>query len=145
MSDTNEMIAAYNETTFIAGWYCYWTLNRHTYSTGSFAMWGCLFSVMDCSFVYIRKKEDPWNSIASGAITGGLLSIRSKSAVIYRPSYWPGNWSMFAISLMIGWHYFYWSMLNVLKWLQLVNKFLLLREMLFCCCWSQFRCHSFWF
>ena len=38
---------------------------------GSFAIWGTLFSICDCSFTYIRKKEDPWNAIASGAATGG--------------------------------------------------------------------------
>ncbi|ELT91585.1 hypothetical protein CAPTEDRAFT_176977 [Capitella teleta] len=44
---------------------------------GNFAVWGGLFSTIDCSLVYIRKKEDPWNSITSGALTGGILSIRS--------------------------------------------------------------------
>jgi mitochondrial import inner membrane translocase subunit TIM17 len=43
---------------------------------GSFAVWGGLFSSFDCSLVYLRQKEDPWNSIASGALTGGLLSAR---------------------------------------------------------------------
>ena len=41
-------------------------------------MWGGLFSSIDCGLVAIRKKEDPWNSIASGALTGGILAIRSK-------------------------------------------------------------------
>ncbi|KAJ6815430.1 putative mitochondrial import inner membrane translocase subunit TIM17-2 [Iris pallida] len=43
---------------------------------GSFAVWGGLFSVFDCSLVFARQKEDPWNSILSGAATGGLLSLR---------------------------------------------------------------------
>lgn len=43
---------------------------------GSFAVWGGLFSTFDCAMVYARKKEDPWNSIAAGAATGGLLSLR---------------------------------------------------------------------
>jgi len=43
---------------------------------GSFAVWGGLFSTFDCTLVAIRKKEDPWNSIASGALTGGFLQIR---------------------------------------------------------------------
>lgn len=30
---------------------------------GSFAVWGGMFSVVDCSLIYMRKKEDPWNSI----------------------------------------------------------------------------------
>jgi len=46
--------------------------------TGNFAVWGGLFSAIDCSLVYIRKKEDPWNSITSGALTGAVLSVRSK-------------------------------------------------------------------
>nr|GMD84037.1 mitochondrial import inner membrane translocase subunit TIM17-2-like [Ipomoea batatas] len=30
----------------------------------------------DCSMVYVRQKEDPWNSIIAGAATGGVLSLR---------------------------------------------------------------------
>eukprot|EP00730_Choanoeca_flexa_P000481 TRINITY_DN10214_c0_g2_i2.p2 TRINITY_DN10214_c0_g2~~TRINITY_DN10214_c0_g2_i2.p2 ORF type:complete len:174 (+),score=20.29 TRINITY_DN10214_c0_g2_i2:75-596(+) len=43
---------------------------------GNFAVWGALFSTFDCSLVAIRQKEDPWNAIASGFLTSGLLSIR---------------------------------------------------------------------
>ncbi|XVE70988.1 hypothetical protein DITRI_Ditri10aG0113900 [Diplodiscus trichospermus] len=43
---------------------------------GSFAVWGGLFSTFDCTMVYIRQKEDPWNSIIAGAATGGFLSMR---------------------------------------------------------------------
>ncbi|KAG2659014.1 hypothetical protein PVAP13_1KG329200 [Panicum virgatum] len=43
---------------------------------GSFAVWGGLFSTFDCALVYAREKEDPWNSIASGAATGGQLAMR---------------------------------------------------------------------
>ncbi|KAJ7550881.1 hypothetical protein O6H91_07G123000 [Diphasiastrum complanatum] len=43
---------------------------------GSFAVWGGLFSTFDCSMVYIRQKEDPWNSIIAGAATGGFLQMR---------------------------------------------------------------------
>eukprot|EP00250_Pteridium_aquilinum_P019674 c24525_g1_i1 orf=379-1176(-) len=43
---------------------------------GSFAVWGGLFSVFDCSMVYMRQKEDPWNSIFAGAATGGFLQMR---------------------------------------------------------------------
>jgi len=55
---------------------------------GSFAVWGTFFSIFDCSFAHIRKKEDPWNAIMSGAATGGLLALRAglksaaKSAVV---------------------------------------------------------------
>ena len=43
-----------------------------------FAAWGGMFSVVDCSLAHIRKKEDAWNSVGSGFITGGLLQIRRK-------------------------------------------------------------------
>ncbi|XP_071401973.1 mitochondrial import inner membrane translocase subunit Tim17-B isoform X2 [Centroberyx affinis] len=48
---------------------------------GSFAVWGGLFSTIDCGLVRLRGKEDPWNSITSGgpltmmgsAMMGGIL------------------------------------------------------------------------
>ena len=43
---------------------------------GNFAVWGGLFSTFDCTLVAIRHKEDPWNSIISGAATGGVLAAR---------------------------------------------------------------------
>ena len=50
---------------------------------GQFAMWGGLFSTIDCSLVYMRKKEDPWNSIISGAATGGILAARSGLILLF--------------------------------------------------------------
>mmetsp|Transcript_3097 Transcript_3097/g.9449 ORF Transcript_3097/g.9449 Transcript_3097/m.9449 type:complete len:183 (+) Transcript_3097:153-701(+) len=44
---------------------------------GSFAIWGGVFSSFDCVLVGLRGKEDPWNTIASGAFTGGVLVARS--------------------------------------------------------------------
>lgn len=55
---------------------------------GNFAVWGGLFSCFDCSLAALRKKEDPWNAIMSGALTGGVLAARGgrreivKNAVI---------------------------------------------------------------
>lgn len=49
---------------------------------GSFAVWGGMYSVIDCSLIHLRKKEDPLNSILSGAATGGLLAIRNGKAAI---------------------------------------------------------------
>ncbi|KAF5833028.1 hypothetical protein DUNSADRAFT_10774 [Dunaliella salina] len=43
---------------------------------GSFANWGLTFSMFDCSLQYLRKKEDPYNAIAAGALTGGFLQLR---------------------------------------------------------------------
>ena len=50
---------------------------------GQFAVWGGLFSTIDCSLVYLRQKEDPWNSIMSGAATGGILSARGKGTAAF--------------------------------------------------------------
>ncbi|KAI5007800.1 mitochondrial import inner membrane translocase subunit TIM17-1-like [Hordeum vulgare subsp. vulgare] len=43
---------------------------------GSFAVWSTLYSTFNCTLVYVRQKEDPWNSIIAGASTGGFLSMR---------------------------------------------------------------------
>jgi import inner membrane translocase subunit TIM17 len=43
---------------------------------GNFAVWGGMFSTFDCAIAAQRKKDDPWNSILSGALTGGCLAIR---------------------------------------------------------------------
>lgn len=55
---------------------------------GNFAVWGSMFSTFDCALIQIRQKEDPWNAIMSGALTGGFLAARGglsmslKSALI---------------------------------------------------------------
>jgi len=43
---------------------------------GQFAMWGFTFSLTDCILSRLRKKEDSWNSIMSGGITGAVLTAR---------------------------------------------------------------------
>jgi mitochondrial import inner membrane translocase subunit TIM17 len=44
---------------------------------GQFAVWGGLFACCDCTLTAVRQKEDPWNSIVSGAATGGILAVRA--------------------------------------------------------------------
>ncbi|KAG7261840.1 hypothetical protein CRUP_022883 [Coryphaenoides rupestris] len=44
---------------------------------GNFAAWGALFSMIDCGMVKIRGKEDPWNTITSGAVAGAVLATRN--------------------------------------------------------------------
>jgi import inner membrane translocase subunit TIM17 len=44
---------------------------------GQFAVWGGLFSCFDCTLVAVRRKEDPWNSIMAGGLTGGTLAARA--------------------------------------------------------------------
>lgn len=51
--------------------------SRSPIIAGNFAVWGGMFSTIDCTLVHIRKKEDPWNSIISGAATGGILAARN--------------------------------------------------------------------
>ncbi|XP_013860212.1 mitochondrial import inner membrane translocase subunit Tim17-A [Austrofundulus limnaeus] len=43
---------------------------------GGFAAWGGVFAMVDCGLIRVRGKEDPWNSITSGALTGAILSSR---------------------------------------------------------------------
>ncbi|CAF0766978.1 unnamed protein product [Rotaria sordida] len=56
----------------------------------SFGAWGCTFSLLDCSFVYLRKKEDPWNSILSGAATGAILQARQGPAAMFASAVFGG-------------------------------------------------------
>lgn len=49
---------------------------------GQFAVWGGLFACCDCSLTALRQKEDPWNSIVSGAATGGMLAARAGPAAV---------------------------------------------------------------
>lgn len=50
---------------------------------GSFAVWGGLFSMIDCGLVKVRGKEDPWNSITSGAMTGAILAARNGPVAMF--------------------------------------------------------------
>ena len=43
---------------------------------GNFGVWGGLFSTFDCSVKAVRKREDAWNAIIAGFLTGGALAIR---------------------------------------------------------------------
>jgi len=43
---------------------------------GNFGVWGGMFSTFDCAVKGVRQKEDPWNAIISGFMTGGCLAAR---------------------------------------------------------------------
>lgn len=43
---------------------------------GNFGAWGGIFSLADCAVKGVRQKEDPWNAIGAGFLTGGALAIR---------------------------------------------------------------------
>ncbi|XP_057794202.1 mitochondrial import inner membrane translocase subunit TIM17-2-like [Salvia miltiorrhiza] len=57
---------------------------------GSFAVWGGLFSTFDCTMVYMRQKEDPWNSIIAGAAAGGFLQMRQGMRAASRSAFFGG-------------------------------------------------------
>ncbi|CAE6419493.1 Mitochondrial import inner membrane translocase subunit tim17 OS=Schizosaccharomyces pombe (strain 972 / ATCC 24843) GN=tim17 PE=3 SV=1 [Rhizoctonia solani AG-1 IB] len=44
---------------------------------GNFGVWGGMFSTFDCAVKGYRQKEDAWNAIISGFMTGGCLAVRS--------------------------------------------------------------------
>lgn len=46
---------------------------------GNFGVWGGMFSTFDCAVKGWRQKEDMWNAIISGFLTGGCLAARSMS------------------------------------------------------------------
>lgn len=46
---------------------------------GNFGVWGGMFSTFDCAVKGWRQKEDAWNAIISGFLTGGCLAARSMS------------------------------------------------------------------
>lgn len=39
---------------------------------------------MDCLLISYRQKDDPWNAIMAGAVTGGLLAIRGGTSVAFK-------------------------------------------------------------
>jgi len=42
----------------------------------SFAAWAFAFSSAECTMIHFRQREDPWNSICSGAFAGAALAAR---------------------------------------------------------------------
>merc|ERR1712218_92432 len=44
---------------------------------GQFASWCLAFSSCECTLVYLRQKEDPWNSIISGGAAGAIMVARN--------------------------------------------------------------------
>ena len=58
--------------------------NRAALLGGSFAMWGGIFSCTDCALISTRKKDDPYNAIIAGTITGGVLAIRGGVSVAFK-------------------------------------------------------------
>ncbi|KAF7007624.1 hypothetical protein CFC21_022549 [Triticum aestivum] len=57
---------------------------------GSFAVWGTVFSITSCAAVFVRQKEDPWNSVIAGAATHGFLHLRMGLRVAGRRAVYGG-------------------------------------------------------
>lgn len=80
--DSKSIHSSYNKNSKMQKYV--WTVtcsiyvNLFFWVVGSFAVWGGLFSMIDCGLVKVRGKEDPWNSITSGAMTGAILAARSE-------------------------------------------------------------------
>ena len=53
-------------------------------------MWAGLFSITDCALISIRQKEDTFNMIAAGAMTGGLLAFRAGRRVAFKNAVFGG-------------------------------------------------------
>ena len=49
---------------------------------GNFGVWGGMFSTFDCAVKGVRQKEDMWNPLISGFMTGGCLAARSESLLV---------------------------------------------------------------
>merc|ERR1739845_90760 len=50
-------------------------LRAPRYAT-NFAAWGFCFSSAECTMIYLRKKEDPINTITAGVASGAVLAAR---------------------------------------------------------------------
>lgn len=44
------------------------------YVGGYFFVWGGIYSIINCALMTLRKTQDPWNSVASGAATSAILA-----------------------------------------------------------------------
>lgn len=49
-----------------------------------------MFAVFDCTCLWVRKKEDPFNAIMAGAATGGFLQLRSGIRPAFRSAVFGG-------------------------------------------------------
>lgn len=66
-------------------YYQYMILVNYIFNVlGNFAVWGGMFSSFDCMLMGMRGKEDPWNSIGSGALTGAVLAARGGASAAVR-------------------------------------------------------------
>ena len=51
---------------------------------GQFASWCLCFASIECTLSHLRQKEDPWNSIMSGAGAGAIMVARYVNIFKYK-------------------------------------------------------------
>ena len=64
--------------------------NRAPFLGGNFGLWGGIFSSCDCMLISYRQKDDPYNAIMAGFITGGVLAIRGGASVAMKQAFFGG-------------------------------------------------------
>ena len=64
--------------------------NRAPFLGGNFGLWGGIFSSCDCMLISYRQKDDPYNAIMAGFITGGVLAIRGGASVAMNQAFFGG-------------------------------------------------------
>lgn len=58
--------------------------NRAPFLGGNFGLWGGIFSSVDCLLIHYRQKDDPWNAVCAGFITGGVLAVRGGASQAFK-------------------------------------------------------------
>lgn len=58
--------------------------NRAPFLGGNFGLWGGIFGATECLLIHYRQKDDPYNAIMGGFITGGILSIRGGASIAFK-------------------------------------------------------------
>lgn len=71
---------------------------------GNLGMWSGMLSAFDCAVTGWRQKEDMWNHISAGFLTGGCLAARSQWALLcYLPHTIPAReCSMIDLQFVLG-------------------------------------------
>lgn len=58
--------------------------NRSPFLGGNFALWGGIFSSIDCLLIHYRQVDDPFNAICAGFTTGGVLAMRGGASQCFK-------------------------------------------------------------
>ena len=64
--------------------------NRAPFLGGNFGLWGGIFASCECMLISMRQKDDSYNAIVSGFVTGGVLAIRGGGSVAFKQAMFGG-------------------------------------------------------